>query len=344
VLPPDGGNLNEEGVRILRTSLVSGGFQFIPGITGGKFTVKPYAGWRQSGEVFDPAVAYRGPYGALLNTALITAGLILLDLDIDTREDVAAVNTHMHATLGPTRCVRSRANSPRQLAMYRTDDATGLYACYKGEYGMIELFSGPLCKVTAFGLHTSKITGVRTRMEWAEVPGNVDLADLTVITLAQASAFLDSLDDVLGDVASRSSHVPGIRGKQSPDALRAYDPDEIPLAMACVPNTGRLSWEEWNRVGMMLYSASGGDDRGLLAFCEWSRKNPLSRHRDCFTRWDVYTNCPPTRIGAGSLFQLAYTNGYHRPATVLTPVRQPTARQSRASRRLTNFKPYKDII
>jgi hypothetical protein len=161
----------------------------------------------------------------------------------------------------------------------------------------------------------------------------------TTITLAQAVGFLDAVEDILGDDVSRRQHVPGMAGAQPASGLRAYDLDEIALAMACVPNTGRLSWEEWNRAGMMLYNASGGDDRGLLAFCEWSRKNPHSRHRDCFTRWDAYTNCPPTRIGAGRLFQLAYVNGYHRPATVLTPVQQPTARQSRASRGLANFKP-----
>ena len=161
---------------------------------------------------------------------------------------------------------------------------------------------------------------------------------LVKITGPNFQRFLDAVEDVLGADISRREHIPGAASHALPsETLRAYDLDEIGPAMRCVPNTGPLAWEEWNRVGMMLYGASAGDDCGLLSFYEWTYKNPHSRHRDCIARWDAYSNCPPVAIGAGSLFQQAFAHGYRRPASILTPVQRPTARQTRASQRLAHL-------
>ena len=90
MLAADGGTLTLDGVRVLRTVLVAAGYQFLPEITGLKYTVKPYSEWRKDGRVFDPALDYCGPHGSLLNTALRCSGLVILDLDIDIVSDAEA--------------------------------------------------------------------------------------------------------------------------------------------------------------------------------------------------------------------------------------------------------------
>lgn len=337
MLPPDGGMLTQEAVCTLRTALVTAGYSFIPEYTGGKFTPKPWSEWRKTGHSFDPAVCYVSAQGPLLNTALRCDGLVIIDHDIDDPSDIEAAVEIMHDCLGAPRCVRTRATAPRQAAVYRTDAVEGLYAARKGEYGAIEVFSGPLCKVTCFGQHTDKTTGVRSRLTWHEVPGNVAQRALTTITPAQAEAFLDAVEDVLGEDITRRSRIPGEAGQPSPEQ-QAFDLDEIGAAMAYVPNTAR-TWDEWNHVGMMLYGASGGDDRGLRAFSLWSRQNPHTRHRNCTARWQDYASSPPTKLGAGSLFYRATANGYRRPAWVVASPDRLTARQTRASQRLSNFNP-----
>jgi hypothetical protein len=152
MIPPDGGALDDPGVRALRRALVVAGFWFLPEVTGRKSVPKPYSDWRTRTDPFDPDQPYANAYGLLFNTALVTVRLVTLGFDLDWPPDVQAALDLLTKTCGPPRCVRSRPNSPRRAVIYRCDDPEGLYACAKGSDGGIELFSGPYCKLTAAGV------------------------------------------------------------------------------------------------------------------------------------------------------------------------------------------------
>jgi hypothetical protein len=92
-----------------------------------------------------------------------------------------------------------------------------------------------------------------------------------------------------------------------------------------------MHWREWNKVGMALYAATDGADLGLATFLEWTRKNPLTVHRDCSKRWAAYTTCPPTQLGAGTIFYMARQNGY-RPSPMHDDIFAAMARQQRRER------------
>ncbi len=332
-LPPDGGKMNAEEVRALRCALVSSGFAILPEITGLKFPPKPHSQWRQRTTPFDPAIDYANQYGLLLNTALILDGLVAIDLDIDSDEDVTLAMDIMHEHLGYPVCVRTRANSPRRAALYRTDDPTGLSAALTGSDGAIEVFSGRLTKLSAFGWHTHKQTRQQVRMTWDQTPGNVSAADLTIVTLDQITHYLDAVAEVLGEDSVCRRHVPGSAPPSAAEDLRASDLAELYRAASVVPNDGPCDWHRWNKWAMALYGASGGDDVGLLAFAEWTLKNPQSQHRDWLGRWHAIAQCPPTRIGAGSVFQAAYKAGYRRSAVDKRKYEQQKAEE----KRLANF-------
>ena len=71
-----------------------------------------------------------------------------------------------------------------------------------------------------------------------------------------------------------------------------------------IPNAD-VSWDDWSRVGMTTWRASGGSAEGLAAWKAWSAKS--SKHSDaaCEQRWRHWFRSPPTRLGFASLYRLA---------------------------------------
>jgi Protein of unknown function (DUF3987)/Primase C terminal 2 (PriCT-2) len=89
------------------------------------------------------------------------------------------------------------------------------------------------------------------------------------------------------------------------------DPKLAAIAVALIPNDFEdeaESWSEWNRIGMALYRATGGSDKGLEIFHDYSKKSKQGRYNagNTHRRWESYRRSPPTKIGAGTLFDLAY--------------------------------------
>ena len=336
MIAADGGPLTDIGTQILRTALTAAGFWWLPEVTGRKLVPKPFSSWRERTEPFEPAQSYANQYGLLLNTALVTLGLVTFDLDLDDLADAAAALALMTDMLGAPRCVRSRANSPRCAVIYRTDDVDGLSAVHKGSDGAIELFAGRRCKISAFGQHTDRTTGRRSRMVWHETPGNVTRDELPAITLQQALDYLAAAADIVGDDPVLRQHVPGQHGELNRSAL-ADDIDEMVVAAGFIPSSLGRDWYSWNRLGLALYSGSGGDDRGLLAFAEFTCR--ACQHRDPFARWDKFRTSPPSRIGAATIFHLALNAGYRRSRTAVEPIDRPTRAERRASTKLATFNP-----
>ena len=83
------------------------------------------------------------------------------------------------------------------------------------------------------------------------------------------------------------------------------DLDEIEAALMAIPNNASVDWEKWNRIGMAVFSATGGSAAGLAMFDKWSQKYPGYNADDTTAKWDWLEECPPTEIGVGTIFYLA---------------------------------------
>src|SRR5262249_8662614 len=81
-------------------------------------------------------------------------------------------------------------------------------------------------------------------------------------------------------------------------------PERIRAAMRVIPNPD-LGWDDFKKLGLATWRATGGSDEGFAIWDEWSRKS--SKHNADNTRreWDRITRSPPSRIGAGTIFFLA---------------------------------------
>jgi Primase C terminal 2 (PriCT-2) len=88
-----------------------------------------------------------------------------------------------------------------------------------------------------------------------------------------------------------------------PSKDKLADPDLVYAAMEVIPNDD-VSRDEWNTTGMAIFAATDGHDRGFEAFAMWSEKSAKC-NGGYEKRWHHYFRCPPTEIGAGSIFHWA---------------------------------------
>jgi Bifunctional DNA primase/polymerase, N-terminal/Primase C terminal 2 (PriCT-2) len=83
------------------------------------------------------------------------------------------------------------------------------------------------------------------------------------------------------------------------------DMARLTLAMAMIPNPD-CEWEEWNRVGMALFVATGGGAEGFKLFDAWSRRSRKYEPPVTSDKWTKgFGKCPPKELTAGTIFFLA---------------------------------------
>jgi hypothetical protein len=107
-------------------------------------------------------------------------------------------------------------------------------------------------------------------------------------------------------------------GQPDPDAPKRYprrreellqrDLDLAEIVRA-IPNNG-CSWDEWNRIGMAIFTASAGSGDGYIVFDDFSAKSPKYNPHSVRERWRNYRCSPPSRIGMGTLVHLARQAGW----------------------------------
>jgi Primase C terminal 2 (PriCT-2) len=77
--------------------------------------------------------------------------------------------------------------------------------------------------------------------------------------------------------------------------------DEDLLALGETIANADREWADWNRLGMALFAASGGSEAGLASFDLFSRQSAKYDAAETRHRWEHYRQCPPDRLGPGTL-------------------------------------------
>src|SRR5262249_7744590 len=112
--------------------------------------------------------------------------------------------------------------------------------------------------------------------------------------------------------------------------------DELAEAMRFVPNDNpsREFWVNW---GLAIFAASGGEQRGLEIFDEWSRKWHGYNAANTDQRWYEMTGSPSNRTGANKIFKAAREHGW-QPRLPAAPPTYAIAADSAAEARDTMHK------
>jgi hypothetical protein len=80
--------------------------------------------------------------------------------------------------------------------------------------------------------------------------------------------------------------------------------EDLCALAAVIPNPER-PWDEWNRLGMAFWNASGGSEAGRLAFHIVSAKSTKHDAAATEARWRGYFRSPPNRVRLKTLLHYA---------------------------------------
>jgi hypothetical protein len=147
---------------------------------------------------------------------------------------------------------------------------------------------------------------------------------------------VEALETAAENAGLQNAGMAGADASGTPQA----DIELIKSALATIPNNDE-HWDEWTRIGMMLYRATGASQDGLDAWCSWSEKSRKFVARACEDRWSHFATSPPTRIGAGTLFMMAKAAGWQRPRT--DPEPEPAATGETAADPAAFFDPWAEL-
>jgi hypothetical protein len=137
--------------------------------------------------------------------------------------------------------------------------------------------------------------------------------------LATILALNDAAEIELSDAAEKLAEAleaTGL-GRKAGAAPKASGTPQAPVAdvaaaLLAIPNA-EAHWDDWNRMGMATWRATGGSAEGLAAWEAWSAKSSKHDGNACADRWRHFGTSPPNLIGAGTIFMLARRHGWSRP-------------------------------
>jgi hypothetical protein len=114
----------------------------------------------------------------------------------------------------------------------------------------------------------------------------------------------------LDDALERLCEVAAVVREEKPDDRQRAssepqaDAFDVIAALQAIPN-GDVPWDEWNKVGLATWRATGGSEAGFAGFAAWSAKSGKNDPSVTRSRWDHFATSPPNEIGAGTLFYMA---------------------------------------
>jgi hypothetical protein len=140
---------------------------------------------------------------------------------------------------------------------------------------------------------------------------------LTKIVGGNADAEIELADtyELLCEMAAAAGREkPGDKARTSSEPQA--DEFDVIAALQAIPNSD-VPWDEWNRIGLAAWRATGGSEAGFAAFAAWSAKSGKNDRSVTRERWDHFATSPPSEIGAGTLFFLANQAhpGWRKPSS-----------------------------
>jgi hypothetical protein len=172
-------------VQSFRQRLLANEFCFVPVRTNDKHPAENK--WPQVARTRDVTKAVEWPSVDAMNTGILADGLRALDIDIDDPTIVQRITTIAWQLLGPAP-IRTRANSPRCLMLYRASEGEPK----KRSKGKVEVL-GCGQQFVAQGTHPSGAD-----YQWSYDLGSTRREQLTAVTEDQITAFFNAIEQDVG--------------------------------------------------------------------------------------------------------------------------------------------------
>jgi Primase C terminal 2 (PriCT-2) len=131
------------------------------------------------------------------------------------------------------------------------------------------------------------------------------LHEVAEVHLPVALDMLQEAVEAAGILRLKNSDGPKISG--APEASLEI----VRGALEAISNPD-LHWDDWVKVGLLVYAATGASSDGLEAWIKWSQKSNKFQPGACEERWAHFATSPPTKGGAGTLIMMAQQTGWKR--------------------------------
>jgi len=314
----------QQRITELRQAMWDAGFRAVPvsnafdeGSSPGKRPVDQE--WQTKAREYPPRAAVEPATDNALNTGILCDGLRPVDVDIDDPEIAQKARQIIEGLLGKGP-VKTRSNSPKHTILYRAAEGAPKKRSVTGSLHDSKA-DGMSRKVEVLGHGQQMVidgwheTAVEIEWEGGSGPGTgVSLDGLVPVTEDQIDAVLAELGELIGaaqqDNNSTSNKARDGRTTKIPVLPISAEIEDVAAALSVIPNDGPPNWDHWKKIGMAIWSASGGSANGFETFDAWSGKNAAYDSDATRTAWAEITASPPDSIGAGTLFHLA---AKHRP-------------------------------
>jgi hypothetical protein len=206
----------------------------------------------------------------------------------------AARAAEIEAALGPCAFIETgRHPHWRAQAFWRFDDPCA-------DPAAIRALNQRLCAAAggdAAATNPTRLMRVPGTIAWPAKPGRIpELTRLIFPAGARREWYAPALEALVPPVPAETGNAPA----GSPDASI----EDVRSALAAIPNEDR-SWDEWSRIGMAAWRASGGAQEAFAAWKAWSAKSRKHSDEACDERWRHWFRSPPTLLGFGTLHHLA---------------------------------------
>ncbi|MCU1340548.1 MAG: hypothetical protein JWO19_6129 [Bryobacterales bacterium] len=280
-----------------RLGLKAAGFSPIP--ANGK---KPFLkGWQKCLDVPESEIElWAEERREETNTGIVTRRTPAFDIDILKAEAVeAVVNLVKERFRDRGRILQRTGKAPKVLIPFRTAEPfKKITINFAGEQKFELLCDGQ--QFISGGIHPD----TKQPYTWTGgEPGEVTRQELPEITQVEAETLVKDATNLLvgefgytkDDAAPKAKAGDGLEQPQGGDLYLLRD------AMGLIPNDD-AGWDEWNTIAMALHAATGGSQDGLKLFMEWSAKSKKNKPAETEAKWRALDNCPPERVGAGTIY------------------------------------------
>jgi hypothetical protein len=240
----------------------------------------------------------------------------VIGVDIDVLDQQTADKVHQLATdhLGHSDAVRI-GRAPKRLLVYRAGETI-----QSRKLTQLEILSKGR-QFVAYGVHPD----TQRPYEWPDDNlADIDIGQLPTVRQADVDAFLNAASGLVdtGSILFDSGH----SDSQPASGDLVGTEEAIAEAVEWIPNDDFTHWEDWNTLGMAIWAGTQGSDAGLQIFDAWSAKSSKYDQKTTHSRWHHYAKSPPTRIGAGSIYQIAQDHGWQPSAGIhLNPAKKHAA-------------------
>ncbi len=231
-------------------------------------------------------------------------GVVAIDIDVLDAEISGNIRRMIEADLGETPLIRV-GKEPKCMLVYRLTEPMDKIALHPLEV----LGTGQ--QFVAYGTHPA--TGKPYR--WIrENPTDTTLDSIPVVTPADVDRAVRKAHAFLPEELKAKTLSPvretGITRSHTAQNAPLATPEAIREALRHIPNPD-LSWDDWKRVLMATWAASGG--AAFLDFAEWSYSSKKHDHKATVAEWNSCGRSPPTKLGFGTLYHLAKQHGWKPP-------------------------------